>query len=61
MQANATGRRPVCLIGEWLVREILAARDRRLAGYRVEDPPPPRRDHLGGPPFEEFSMQNQRS
>jgi hypothetical protein len=27
----------------WLVREILAARERRLAGHRVEAPPPPRR------------------
>jgi hypothetical protein len=25
----------------WLVREILAARDQRLAGHPVEDPPPP--------------------
>jgi hypothetical protein len=25
----------------WLVREILAARDQRLAGHRVEDQPPP--------------------
>jgi hypothetical protein len=28
---------------QWLVRDILAAREQRLAGYRVEDPPPPRR------------------
>jgi len=27
----------------WLVRDILAAREQRLAGHRVEDPPPPRR------------------
>jgi hypothetical protein len=27
----------------WLVREILAAREQRLAGHRVDDPPPPRR------------------
>jgi hypothetical protein len=28
---------------QWLVREILAAREQRLAAHRVEDPPPPRR------------------
>jgi hypothetical protein len=27
----------------WLVREILAAREQRLAGHRVDEPPPPRR------------------
>jgi hypothetical protein len=27
----------------WLVREILTARKQRLAGHRVEAPPPPRR------------------
>jgi hypothetical protein len=36
----------------WLVRDILAAREQRLAGHRVEDPPPPR--HTPAIEWDEF-------
>jgi hypothetical protein len=37
---------------QWLVREILAAREQRLAGHPVEDPPPGR--HTPAIEWDEF-------